>query len=568
MKLFKKLALVLCAATLTASVAALCACNNGGNEVKAEIVDLDVTNVVLEVNETAEITATLTAKEDGKTVTEKIEWVVEDTDIATVTVSEDGLTATVKAVSAGETVLNANIENEDGCASANITVNKPLGTAKLKLGGEAENNITFYDSNQYVVDATVIAAHDIQYRGEYSVVDGKLNFTPVQFSWGGFLTFNAQNVYKQKKQGAVLSISGKEVTAGDVKAILNVKFTNEDMQKLNLTPIAAADVKEVAKIAVLNTDDKVFVKSTDPNTGSDVYTLNLVSSKNDVSDATKQLDLSKYFIAVDANGEEPTEEEIKYTATNLTGTVRLDNNSSLICGLKAGMVILTVSSVDNPLILQNVIVNITYPEVEGFDLANDIHFAEEVIFTADAPHDLLGTVNRKFTFYADGTVEAEMLGNTFSVGYYKLDAAAPTKITLTLFNDELVDTVFNVTGTGEDAKFTHQFTGTDYNFEVYKAKVICATADNLITFYDDGTLTVSYLIPVTSNWKIESGKLVIEDTIVLGLTARGTVTVTDNGASIDYRAIDPTGTAQDNVISTAETVLSTQNLAKLLDTAN
>lgn len=550
----RKIALILCVVTLIVSAVALCACNT---EVKAETVDLDVTSVTLDkddktadIPETAEIKATLTGKEDGKTVTEKIQWTVEDTDVATVTVSEDGLTATVKAVAQGETVLNAKIENEEGCASVKITVYKPLGTSKLKLGGTEENNITFYDSNQYVVDASVIAAHDIQYRGEYSVVDGKLNFTPTQFAWGGFITFNAQNVYKQKKQGAVLSISGKEVTSGDVRAILNVKFTEEDMQKLSLTPIASADIKEVAKIAVLNTDSEVFVKG-----GTDAeptYTLNLISSANDTSVAEKQLDLSKYFMAVDANGEEPTEEEIEYKATPVTGTVKLDG--TMICGLKEGMVLITVSSKDKPTVAQNIIVSVTYPkDVKGYDLANDAHFAEDTTFTATSEYEVLGNkikVTRIFEFHADGTVAASMMGAEFSWGYYKLDKATdPTKVTITLFNGDMDKAETTITGTGKDAKFSYSFNNVKYDFNYKSVEVVATATDastdyngSTATFYDDHTVVFkttnqpseSPNADNTCTWKIENGALVIEGTTVEFSTMKfvpaATVTNGENGA--------------------------------------
>ncbi len=556
MKLFRKFALTtMCIVTTVILIAGLTACGN--NDVKAKFVEVDKQKIELNINDTTDVKATLTAAEDGKTVTEKITWEMEDSSIATVTVSDDGLTATVKGIKAGSTTLTAKIADEDGWAFVDITVKKPLGNEIRKVSKDENNYITFYDSNQYVVNSVFAALNlPITYQGNYSIDNGNLVLEDVIFVPMNPYEYEAGHIYTALKDSAKLSTYAVSNDANKTRIdFFEVTFSAEDMIALNLP--FNTNVKEVANIAVTSTGaDKVkTLEAAQAAATGCSHVINLISSQNEVSDATKALDVAPFFTAVDKNGEDPTDGTLKYEVSKLTtGTVRIDG--SKINGITAGYAKLTITSISNEDVKLNVLLAVAYPSdsvvpnVANYNLENDTHFDEETVFEATYQITVgTATVNatRTLEFGTDGVVVMKVMGNLASAGYYKLTADG---IQFDMFNGDFknVNKDFETLTDSElrkfDAKTEPNADGVYYEmtFEEKEANKVTALAvaknngNAEFTFMSDKTFTCATNQLVTGTWSLTKD-LVLSMKVNNVAIYTGEATITTTGSAADYSLV-------------------------------
>lgn len=98
--------------------------DSSSNTVKVESISLDNASVSLEVNETKEVSATITP---SNATNKNVTWSIADTSIASVT--SEGLTATIKGLKQGTTTLSVTTLDGNHTATCNITVtetNQPV----------------------------------------------------------------------------------------------------------------------------------------------------------------------------------------------------------------------------------------------------------------------------------------------------------------------------------------------------------------------------------------------------------------------------------------------------------
>lgn len=580
-KITKILASALTAFALTASFGVLSACslfdssesnnsdnsssNNTPTTVPIEAVELDKTALTLEVgDDPVQLTASILPEDATETVT----WESEDTSIATV-----DATGKVTAVAQGVTSIFANTEDENVYAVCTVTVYAPLGEALVTIETSDSRNdnggtgtIAFYENGQYTVNYSYMAENDISIRALYSVNGGVLTLEESSFTFMGFLEFTTYNTVKLKESGALLVI-GRSFPGDPDKDTIFATLTAENLTTLGVAPLASDKINHIAGITL--TESAYMLTSGTSMDFADVVTLT-------AEDPDSELTEDEYQINVLQDS----------SVLNVSGTT--------VLGLKAGTAIVTVTPKACAHTLTAAAmctVTVSYPEVEGYDLTNDPHFAETVSFHAESVLDLgdLGQIPvvRDYIFYADGTVDVYLLGSIDCVALYKLDDATnPTKVSIYAFNGEMNNDV--ALSKNNDGLWTFTITSADntvtYDFiEKATATVVCtatdATTNVTITFMSDGTFTTTALdennAAQAGKWAVENGELKIwadpvdmEAMIGMVFTPVGSVTVNQDGSASVAFKITTSGSALSGLsldsVYTTNAVLSAEDLAKLL----
>lgn len=356
-------------------------------------IDLDKTELSLEVGQDATIAATVNLKATNKT----LEWKTSDAAVATV----DG--GKVTAVGAGSATITAAATDGSGvAATCTVTVIAPktvvtsiaqviLDPSKCVPNDEITATLNLYNDGTCLINGFYVGALAVQlkYETTYEIKDGVLTF-------GGPVDAEVMGYTGSMTTEAV--VNGQDITvictasvAGEVQALTtNFKLTAEQIEALGLATSSVVNVSGISLPETLTVKSGTMFKLDD-------YVTYAPANATELG----------YTFEIDA-------------ANETSHVVFYEPADGGFYTVNPGTITITVASTNNPeatATMTLIVENIERPESLGTN-----YFESEMYFKTVLTHPAYGVVEMNpYVFNTDGTVEIlHKNGEVQYLGYYSL----------------------------------------------------------------------------------------------------------------------------------------------------